>query len=1152
MTDLQKIISNAYQNLPNEKKVKPWAFVNHGVDILKNEDELNCYLAAYGRMHEEKIHSALSTLKNLNEIIKSKYQIIDWGCGQGLATLCFFDYIKKGATNQKPQKITLIEPSKAAITKATEYIQSNFEKNNLIQIEKKINDIHLSDIEITEPITLNFFSNILDIESVDLEKLAELVKSNLKGEQYFICVGPMNVNSTRIDAFAQLLNCTEEQLIGKENGKLKATRGTIKLLVFKIKGTEIEIIKSIYYPPMPKNNNIIHILEKKLKAIDTNKLSSLDRIVEYYKLVVELEQLKEPAVDNYYHYDYSLDENNDFIIDLESNKDFLDIFKKNREEKWPKDLNIAIEISIEEKKYPILNYTYLFNDIKEINLVEEKIKLTLSNFELNYGTLTSKFEKDEEGIDELENLIKQKSSIKEVINVLQTKLDSNLTFDDKLSLALSSKNPALSQIYSELRKVNRHSVSEKNLLSDFLFNNPIDNTLNNYSEDDLIQISNLDDSQKNAVLAAFNNKVTVITGPPGSGKTQVISNILANAVLQDKKVLVASKNNQAVDNVKSRFDREDSLHFFLRFGNKNVLRETTLKEIDRISALKNNLSDNLGKLIEGQEILNQTIKTKSENQKKLRQRDLLRSELSKLKQDVENIKTELSQVVNRSPDFEKIRGKFQIEVVENYISEAKKKCNQFDLKYSGLNRLWIDWFTKKKYAFELISYVDEIHKEFKNVLKSVPNQISDFKNGSEIAKEYKDIFNKFVSISDYYSDYSKVIKELDLKSKKLKEIEEYIETINLQESKIQETIKKCEDEIIKQSKVLLKEKIENKLFNGAQSHINNYKDYLPDSIPWKNEEMAMFINASKNFFNIFNIVSVTSLSAKASLPLSNELFDMVVIDEASQCDIASAIPLILRAKQLVVIGDPLQLKHITSLNKYEEEIIKEKLLLSSSTYLKYKEKSLWDYSEAFVTNAKNNNKIVNIDRHYRCHPNIIGYSNEAFYKPKLGVDLKVCTKNEDFSIQPNGIIWIDVKGSQTADNVNINDAEVEKSIEVATYLAKENPNISIGIVTPFTLQAKTIHSKIPSELNGRIVADTVHKFQGDEKDVMIYSLVVTNNSPDSKIYWIDNIVPESVNVAITRAKNTIYIVGNKEYIKSKSTIQKPLGKLVDYVEKLKK
>lgn len=735
---------------------------------------------------------------------------------------------------------------------------------------------------------------------------------------------------------------------------------------------------------------------------------------------------------------------------------------------------------------------------------------------------------------------------------MKDNLNNNLTFDNKLSFALSSKNPALSQIYSELRKVNSHSLSDNSVLSNFLFNKPIDNKINSFSENDLIQISNLDDSQKNAVLNAFNNKVTVITGPPGSGKTQVISNILANAVLQNKKVLVASKNNQAVDNVKSRFDREENSGFFLRFGNKKILGETTLPEINRISASKVSLTDNAIVLEESKNKHNEITKVKTENKSKLQRRNELQIKLPELKKNIDNLENKLLQLIQKNPDFENLRLNHQIGIIENYVSESKKKRNQFELKYSGLNKLWIEWFTKKKYAFELISFINETHKDFKVVFKSLPSEIKDFKSGTKISETYNEITKIFNSISDYYTEHSKIENEIKIKSDELKKVEDFVTLINSQEPEILKTIANCEIEIINQSKVVLKEKIENKLFNASQPHINNYRDYLPENIPWRNEEMTAFTNATKNFLEIFNIISVTSLSAKASLPLSNELFDMVVIDEASQCDIASAILLILRAKQLVVIGDPLQLKHITSLNKFEEEKIKEHLLLSGAVYLKYKEKSLWDYTESFITNATNNNKIVNIDRHYRCHPDIIGYSNEAFYNPKLGVDLKICTKNEDFKIQPSGIKWVDVIGTHKANNININVAEVDKSIELATAFANQNPNISIGIVTPFSHQAKEIHSKIPIHLHQRIVADTVHKFQGDEKDVMIYSLVVTNNSPDSKIYWIDNMVPESVNVAITRARNTIYIVGNKEYIKSKSTKLKPLGKLVDYVEKLEK
>ena len=1153
MTDLQRIINKAYENLPFEKRAKPWTFLNHGVDLLKNDDELNCYLVAYGKMHEEKIHSALSTLKNIKEIVKNRDQIIDWGCGQGLATLSFLDYIKDDLSNKKPQCITLIEPSSPAINKAKKYIQTIYQYDNIQLIEKKLDELNYSDIQFVEPITLNFFSNILDIESVDLEKLSELIKSNLKGEQYFICVGPMNATSTRIDTFAKLLNCTDEQLIGKENGKLKTTRGTIKLLVFKMKGTEIEIIKSIYYPPMPKNSNIMHILEKKLKAIDAHELKDVDKIIEYYKLVVELEQLKEPAIDTFYYYNFTLNEKNEYVIDLESNEKFINIFNQNKTEKWPKDLNISIEFGIEEKKYSILNYTYLFNDIRDINTSTEKIKLQLSSFELNYSILTSKFEKDEEAIDELENLIKKQNTIDEVINVLKDKLDHNLTFDNKLSFALSSKNPALSQIYSELRKVNSYSATDDSLLSNFLFNKSIDNKLNSFSENDLIQISNLDDSQKNAVLTAFNNKVTVITGPPGSGKTQVISNILANAVMQNKKVLVASKNNQAVDNVKSRFDKEESTGYFLRFGNKNILGDTTLPEINRISAGKANLIDNLIVLKECQKKLNQITKVKTENQRKLKQRNEFQLKLPELKKNIDTLKNKLLALSQKNPDFENLRLNHQIGIIENYVAESKKKRNQFDLKYSGLNKLWIDWFAKKKYAFELISFIDETHKDFNVVFNSIPSRIQDFKSGAKISEAYNELTKIFYSIAVYYADYSKIENEVKLKTEELKKIDDFITLINSQESEILKIIENCEIEIIKQSKVVLNEKIKNKLFNASQAQINNYKGYLPDSIPtWSPEAVKLFENATKNFLDIFNIISVTSLSAKASLPLSNELFDMVVIDEASQCDIASAIPLILRAKQLVVIGDPLQLKHITSLNKFEEEKIKEHLHLSGSVYLKYKEKSLWDYSESFLSKANNNYKVVNIDRHYRCHPDIIGYSNEAFYNPKLGIDLKICTKNKDYKIQPNGIKWIDVVGEQKENHININEHEIEKCIELAINSLNEHSNISIGIVTPFRHQADAINKKIPLKFQDSIIANTVNIFQGDEKDIMIYSLVVTKNSPNSKIYWIDNIVPESVNVAVTRARNTIYIVGNKEYIKSKSTKQKPLGKLVDYVEKLEK
>jgi superfamily I DNA and/or RNA helicase len=377
-----------------------------------------------------------------------------------------------------------------------------------------------------------------------------------------------------------------------------------------------------------------------------------------------------------------------------------------------------------------------------------------------------------------------------------------------------------------------------------------------------------------------------------------------------------------------------------------------------------------------------------------------------------------------------------------------------------------------------------------------------------------------------------------------------VEETTKDEPTILQTIKQNEQKIKELGVPLLTETIKCKLQkNYSIPNINNYKDYLPDNIPWRYEDVDYFIKATSSFLDIFNISCVTSLSAKNAFPLTNEIFDMVVIDEASQCDIASAIPLILRTKQIVVIGDPLQLKHISMVNGYEEAFIKEKLLVGNFPFLHYNDKSLYDYCKNLLalTPAQNNVPIM-LDRHYRCHPHIFGYSNETFYAREER-SLTVCTNDTQFSLNPKGIIWIDVKGEQRAKNVNINDLEVEETIKIAIKLAQSHLSASIGIVTPFRAQAEQLNAKIPSEYRERIIADTVHKFQGDEKDIIIYSLVVTNNSPSTKIQWIDNSVPNLVNVAVTRARNTLYIVGNKEYIRQNSSSIKPLGKLVQYVER---
>src|SRR5207302_1550013 len=84
----------------------------------------------------------------------------------------------------------------------------------------------------------------------------------------------------------------------------------------------------------------------------------------------------------------------------------------------------------------------------------------------------------------------------------------------------------------------------------------------------------------------------------------------------------------------------------------------------------------------------------------------------------------------------------------------------------------------------------------------------------------------------------------------------------------------------------------------------------------------------RRYYNLFPKVTkllpcwaVTSLSARGRLPFEPGFFDLVVIDEASQCDIASALPLLLRARRAVIIGDPLQLKHVSTVAPQEDRLM---------------------------------------------------------------------------------------------------------------------------------------------------------------------------------------------------------------------------------------
>jgi superfamily II DNA helicase RecQ len=244
----------ASDSLSSADRVRPWEGLNHGVDLLDTHEKCCRYLLAYGEMHEAKIHYALDKLTNLAAICQQNFSIIDWGCGQGLATVCFFDYLNSHNIANKVQKVILIEPSNTTRERAKLHTNAYLKDERKIKtIAKGLDDVTKDDIKTDTPITLHFFSNILSVPFFDLKKLATLIGSDINGIHYLICVDPLNCANQRMLAFFRYFEESTKIIEDAKSDLIKVNNGHtagIKLLTFKLEQGKTNLIQIEYYPPV--------------------------------------------------------------------------------------------------------------------------------------------------------------------------------------------------------------------------------------------------------------------------------------------------------------------------------------------------------------------------------------------------------------------------------------------------------------------------------------------------------------------------------------------------------------------------------------------------------------------------------------------------------------------------------------------------------------------------------------------------------------------------------------------------------------------------------------------------------------------------------------------------------------------------------------
>ena len=285
------------------------------------------------------------------------------------------------------------------------------------------------------------------------------------------------------------------------------------------------------------------------------------------------------------------------------------------------------------------------------------------------------------------------------------------------------------------------------------------------------------------------------------------------------------------------------------------------------------------------------------------------------------------------------------------------------------------------------------------------------------------------------------------------------------------------------------------------------------------------------------------------LPLQKELFDLVIIDEATQCDITSVLPVLQRGKRGVVVGDTEQLRHISFLSQARQEVIAKSLGLSLLGLPDYRNTSVLDLVIEKLSRA---GSMVLLQEHYRSHPSLISFSNEHIYQNML----KVMTDRPYVQDSRLHRYTLDAK----RDRKGVNKEEAEKVIQQLEMLVAGGggdlePIHTIGVLSPLSEQAgylaKLISQRLsPAQISKhKIMVGTPFAFQGAERDYMLISLGVGKEEHHAVWNYFNR--TDMFNVAVTRAKNHMWVFfsGDEEELPHNGMLKKFLDHMLK--EKLK-
>lgn len=403
--------------------------------------------------------------------------------------------------------------------------------------------------------------------------------------------------------------------------------------------------------------------------------------------------------------------------------------------------------------------------------------------------------------------------------------------------------------------------------------------------------------------------------------------------------------------------------------------------------------------------------------------------------------------------------------------------------------------------------------------------------------------NKLTEISDL--EFEKLTRFITLHQKLVQEFD------NVKNLSYGERMKQIENIVTMQMTYLMDERFVN-FTNDYKADAKALKQVIKGKKKFPKEQFSKLKNA-------FPCILAGIRDYAEYIPLESEIFDLIIIDEASQVSIAQAFPALLRAKKVIVFGDQRQFSNVKSalargdINKQFLGNLKEVFLKNVSTDTdkvarleKFNIKvSILDFF-GFI-----NNYQTRLVKHFRGYRELISYSNKFFYEGGLQV-MKVR------GVPISSVIkFTQVKHDGKEEVVkNTNLPEIEFIISELNKLKEEGKQCSVGIITPHTNQQRLLYEKINDTFESDYFFDTLKlkimtfdTCQGEEMDIIFYSMVATE--ADDKLNYVfisdlnnidldddeGKIRAQRLNVGLSRAKECMHFVLSKPIDQYTATVK---------------